>query len=259
MPEFIPILITALVIMIVLLMVFGGVMVSVPSPEKLPESRVILIGSDFSITYEIGDRRLSNLNGTVSKGIISGIDKSVAFDVPDLEDVKQGFVRFKINDTNLYGKLLFYINDKEVYADYPRKGIEYSFSFDPDILNSENNVWDVKAESSGWKIWAPTIYNFNANLFVSYLGKKTHDLIFDLNETEVENFKRAKLVMFGSRSGSGKIIVKLNGIEIYKGYMDVDQEFPESILKSGENRIHISSEADSKYDIDTAEIFLYFE
>lgn len=252
--DFVPVLVGAVLIMIVFLILFFGV---IPAPSRgIAATRTVLLGENFSVTYVVGEEYVTNSEGTVSRGLLSGEDEIIDFDVPDSEDASEGLINLNIIDSNYYGCLIIRMNEKEVYRDFPKKG-ETLISFNGNILENRNTL-EVIAESSGWKIWAPAVYIFDLDISVNYLGKKMKSFIFDLTELEIMNMNRARLLIFGERDGTGNLVVKINGREMYNGLTNIYTDFPVDILIAGNNTIDLSTEVNTRYDISSAEIVFFF-
>jgi len=256
MPDFVPILIAAVLLLIVLLIAFGGGwLVSPQKGEKLSGSRTIFLGQDFVVAYLEGEKNIASLSGEVSNGIFSVSNKNVDFNIETLGDVSEGLIKLRVLDSNYYGNLMMYLNGKEVYSGIPVG--EKTIAVDKSIL-SQSNTLEVRAESSGWKIWAPTVYKIDADFFVNYLGKKTQSFTFDLTDTDIMNINNARLVMFGNKEGSGNIDASINGVEIYSGYVTAYQDFSTDLLKVGNNTLDLSTELNTKYDISSLQLILFF-
>lgn len=253
MPDFVPVLVGAVLILIVLMISFFGI---TPTSRGIAATRTVLLGENFSVAYTVGEEYITDLEGTVSRGLFSGKDEIIDFDVPNVEDASEGLINLNIKDSNHYGSLMILVNGQEVYRGFPKKG-EILISFNGNILNSRNTL-EVIAESSGWKIWAPTVYIFDLSLSVNYLGKKTKSFVFDLTNLEIINMNRARLLIFGEREGTGNLIVKVNDREIYNGLTNVYIDLPIDILLVGNNTIDLSAGVNTRYDISSAEIVFFF-
>jgi len=252
--DFVPVLVGAVLILIVLMISFFGI---TPPPSRgIAATRTISLGENFSVTYTVGEEDITNLEGTVSKGLLSGRDEIIDFYVPNAEDASEGLISLNIRDSNYYGCLIINVNGKEVYKGFPKTG-EILISFNGNILENRNTL-EIIAESSGWKIWAPTVYIFDLSLSVNYLGKKTKSFVFDLTNLEIINMNRARLLIFGERDGTGNLIVKINDREIYNGLTNIYTDFPVDILIVGNNTIDLSAGVNTRYDISSAEIVFFF-
>jgi hypothetical protein len=257
MSEFVSVLIVAIVIFLALLLIFGGgVTIPVSSPNRIPEDNTIEFGS-FNVFYTSSEDVTGHVSGEVSSGVFGSQDKRVGFQVTNPEEVSNALINLKIIDSNYYGKFIVFVNGKEVYADYPTVG-EMLISFDPKVLN-KNNVLEIKAESSGWKIWAPTVYDFDSNVVIDYLGRKSQSFNFTVSELGIKYLDKARVVAFGDRKGTGDLIVRINGVEVFRGVTTVYKDFPISRLRAGNNTIDFSTEAETTYDISSAQIILLFE
>jgi len=252
--DFVPVLVGAVLILIVLMISFFGI---TPPPSRgIAATRTVSLGENFSVTYTVGEEDITSLSGTVSKGLLSGRDEIIDFNVPTAEDVSEGLINLNIEDSNHYGSLIIRVNGKEVYKGFSKTG-ETLISFNGNILENRNTL-EIIAESSGWKIWAPTIYVFDLSLSVNYLGKKTKSFIFDLTDLEIMNMNRVRLLIFGERDGTGNLAVKINNREIYNGLTNIYTDFPVDILIAGNNTIDLSAGVNTRYDISSAEIVFFF-
>lgn len=257
MPDFVPVLIAAVLSLIVLLIAFGGSWVVSPQKTKpLSGSRTIFLGQDFVVAYLEGEKNIASLSGEVSNGLFSISNKNTEFNIETLGDISEGMIKLRILDSNYYGSLITYVNGQEVYRSVPVG--EKTITVDKSILKYDNTL-EIKAESSGWKIWAPTVYKIDADFFVNYLGKKTQSFTFDLKDLDIMNTNSARLVIFGNREGSGNINARINGVEIYSGTTTAYQDFSADILKTGNNTLDLSTELNTKYDISSLQIILFFE
>jgi len=257
MPDFVPILIAAVLMLIVLLIAFGGSLLIPAGPGGTKESsKTIVLGQDLVVMYVEGQSNVASLQGEVSQGLFGNTEQQTDFTVDNYKDAAEGIIKLRTWNSNYYGALIIKVNDKEVYRGVPAIG-EQSIVFDGSILNF-SNVIEVEAESSGWKIWAPTIYIFNADLSVNYLGKKTQSLSFDLTDLEAKNVDRARLLIFGVRNGPGNLVARLNGREIFSGFTTVYTDFAIDNLKAGSNTLDLSTERNTIYNLSSVQIVLFF-
>ena len=256
MPDFVPVLVAAVLMLIVLLIAFGGSWIVSPQKEtKISGSRTIFLGQDFVVAYLSGEKNIASLSGEVSNGIFSTINKNSDFNIETLGDVSEGLIKLRVLDSNYYGSLMIYVNGQEVYRGVPVG--EKTITISKDLLRNSNTL-EIKAESSGWKMWAPTVYKIDADVFVNYLGKKTQSFMFDLTDLDVMNMNNARLLIFGDREGPGNIDARLNGVEIYSGLLTAYQDFSADLLRVGNNTLDLSTELNTKYDISSLQIVLFF-
>jgi hypothetical protein len=260
MPDFMPVLLIAVILFIGLLIVFGGGLVSVPYESQghhyFPSDRTIEL-NNFEVYYTSSEERAGYVEGEVSNGLFSKEDKKIGFQVSRPDDVSEALLDLRVWNTNFYGRFIILVNGKEVYEGYPPVG-EKLISFDKSLLKNDN-ILEVMAESSGWRIWAPTLYSFDLNVNMDYLGKKTKSFTFDLSEEETKYMAKARIVVFGDRTGVGNLNVLINGVKTYSGLTTAYQDFPTSILLTGNNTVDFSTEPNTTYRISSAQVIVFFE
>jgi len=181
MPDFLPVLIIAIICLIAFLLVFGGGdLIFRPSRTStyryLPPDRTIEF-YNFEVSFTTGEEKVGQVKGEVSNGAFVSEEKRIGFRVSDPDEVSEILINLKVWNTNYYGRMIILVNGEQVYADYPPVG-EKLIGFDRSILKV-NNILEVRAESSGWKIWAPTVYIFDSEVIANYFGKKPRALILN--------------------------------------------------------------------------------
>lgn len=257
MPDFIPVLIAAILGLIVVMLVFGGGFGFFAGGGEVSESsRTITLGEDFTISYTVGEEAVSSFGGEVSNGLFSYSEQRSEFDIDNVGDVTEGTIELKTWNSNYYGNLMIYINDKEVFRGAPVIG-DKTISFDGGILDTTNTI-KVIAETSGWKLWAPTIYIFDADVSVSYESRKSLTSEFELARSEVNSINRARLLIFGTRKGDGDLEARINGVEIYSGRTPIYIDFAIDRVQEGINTVDLSAGPNTDYNISSAQIVLFY-
>jgi hypothetical protein len=213
--------------------------------------------NNFVVYYTASEEKVGYAIGQVTNGAFGGQSQKAGFQVSRPTDVSEAIIDINVSDTNYYGRLIASINGKEVYADYPVLGEEL-ISFDKSLLRSDNLV-EFAAESSGWRIWAPTVYDINSSVTVNYFGKKTMSFTFDVNDKEIDRMDRARVSVFGDRQGNGNLGITINGVKIYSGVTTAYRDFATTILKSGNNTIDFYTEPNTRYNITSAQVILFFQ
>jgi len=71
--------------------------------------------------------------------------------------------------------------------------------------------------------------------------------------------EKARIVVFGDREGPGSLDVMINGVKVHSGITTVYKDFPTSVLKTGNNAIEFSTEPNTRYDISSAQVIVFFE
>jgi hypothetical protein len=256
MPDFIPVLVVAVLGLIALLLIFSGGFIFGGIGRISESSRTINLGEDFTVSYEIGKDSILSWGGEVNSGLFSNLEEREEFDIENVGDVSEGTINMKIWNSNYYGNLLMYINGEEIYNGAPLAG-DKTINFNGSTLKS-NNVIEIKAENSGWKMWAPTVYILDMDLSIGYESKKTQTFEFEMTGLEIDSLNRARLLIFGTREGTGNMIVKLNGKEIFEGRTPIYTDFAIDNFVEGRNTLDLSAEANTEYDITSAQVVLFF-
>lgn len=255
MPDFIPVLVTAILLFLALLLFFGGSFIFFPGAVP-SEPQTFTLGSNFNISYGSGEVKFAELNGNVTRGIASGMDKSISFSVTNFDDLIGAKINLFVSDSNLYGKFIVDVNGFEVYRDFAYPGQHVIFVKE-DYLKSQNVV-RFDAESSGWRFWAPTAYIFTSNTTGEYVGTRTRTFQFNLTDAEHNSATSGSVIITGSGTGSGRLIIKVNGYEVYKGPISITQDFPSTYLLSGTNTVELTTEPFGSYVISRADVTVYF-
>lgn len=265
MAEFEPVLMIAVVAFVILLLAFntsysymsgwddwGGTgSGSRPSPDRTVEF------TDFEVYYTASEDKAGHLEGETSAGVFSSTDKTAGFQVSNPGMASEVMVVLNTIDTNYYGKIVVLVNGVQVYADYAPIG-EQTISFDKGLLR-ENNVIKIVSESSGWRIWAPTVYRFSADVVVNYYGRKSVEYVFNVTSAEKNRLQKARINVFGNREGVGNLDIKVNGVRIFSGVTTVYKDFAASVIKQDNNTIEFSTQANTKYEISSAQVILFFD
>ncbi len=256
MPDFIPTLIVGVSILVVLLIVFGGIFGPSPFPGRLTSSKTIDLGKDFTVSYTTGTADVVSTSGEIARGLFAGQDKGIAFDISNPSDATEGILKLNVKNTNLYGSMIIRLNGNEIYRGFPRIG-NHSIRFGGRNFTG-SNVLDFIAESSGWRIWAPTVYTFDSSVTVDYIGKQSQTFNFNITNLELTNTARARIVVFADRQGINDFIVRINDVEIFRGLTNVFTDFPVDVLKEGTNTVEMSAEPNTTYRVSNAQIILFF-
>ncbi len=265
MPEFIPVLIAAVLVFAGLLVAFGAIAIIPPSHTTGGGGAVtqdlihIPIADNFSIGYISAEMPVANISGTVSRGLLSAEDKIYSFQLSEPESATGGHIVLHVNDTNRFGKLIVSLNGNELFNDYAYPG-DHSLAFGPELLKAENSL-EVKAESSGWKFWAPTVYVLSAEASVNWAGALTKNFSFSMSNREVALSTKGRLVISVNRKeGTGQLVAKLNGQQIYADVKtDILGDFSSDNFLIGTNRLDLSVMPGTRYAISHVEIIAYFE
>ncbi len=284
MSDFIPVLAAGLVLLAILFIFFGGIQIvpTQPSPrgvfgeEEIPSPppmsgtigfpqesiRHIPIANDFSVSFESGEKSAAALrNSSVENGVFGKIDRQVSFDAQNQQDISSARIKINVTNTNLYGNLVVGLNEETLFNNYSVIG-KVEVPINVSMLKPTNNILSIEASSSSWRIWAPTVYIFDADTLINYYSFKSKSFDF-LLDGGIQTISGGRLVLVVSKKeGSGNLIADINGVEIYRGNDSrlVVADFPASYLTQGKsNTLQLFSEKGAKYDISSAEILLFYQ
>ncbi len=276
-----PVLAVGIIILGALFLLFGGGITFPSAPsgkftttEEFPAEAVsedlgwvgtaeqqikhVPLDRDFSVSYVAAEQSAVDLkNITVSSGLLSSEDKKLSFSAKG--EIESAKISFDVKDTNLYGPLIVVLNGAALYENLSLTG-KHEVEFNTSLLMDENTL-EISAGSSGWKFWAPTVYILDFKLVLGLLGLKTKTYEFSLGD-EALAMTLARFSAFGTKQGTGNLIAKVNGVEIYrdnKTNILQDFSFSETNLKSGKNKIELLAEQNTKYELKEAELIIFYQ
>lgn len=280
MTDFVPVLVAGILILAALLLISGvsfkphvrTIVWEEEAPTEQPsaigwvgysfeqELRHIYLDKDFSVSYTAGEEVAAEASGIVSNGVAVDLSKKVPFSIAKQQEMESGKIKFFVNNSNYYGQLLLVLNNQELYRGTPTLG-KHEIGFNTTLLK-EQNLFEARASSSGWRFWAPTTYIIDAQVLVSYLGLKPKAYDFTLNKYEADGLLSSRLIVYlKGAEGVGNLVVRINGKEVYRdkpaGAVWQDLSADDIPLKE-KNTIEFLAEENSKYDIGSAELVVFY-
>jgi len=284
MSGFLPVLTLGVILLAVMFLFFGGLQIGPaaprthgigfddeePSPPPVsgmvgyPQEaiRTITLANDFSVSFESGGKSVAKLgNSSVENGVFGRIDRDISFDASNQQEITSAKVRMNITDTNLYGFLVASLNGEEIFNNYSLIG-KLDIPINASKLKQENNILKVAASGSGWKIWAPSVYLFDASVLIDYYSLKSKSFEF-VADGGIKSITNARFVaVVSKKEGSGNLIARVNGKEIYRGNnsrLAVADFSVSDVSLDTANTLELMAEKGAKYDISSAEILLYYQ
>lgn len=262
MVDFIPVLIAAVLLFAVLMIAFGDWILTSPSYQTyyndttVTYTSTVHLGENFNISAGKGPTQLTYITGIISQGILSSIKKEYSFAADTVTASSGGRIDLEVTNTNLYGPLYVKVNGNIIHSNYSRIGMHTVYI--PKQYLEPNNYVEISAGSSGWRIWAPTVYIFRANTSIDYFGDTVRNFEFSMTKTEYDTILDAQLVVdIAEYEGKGRPIYTVNGYEIYRGTAR-DITIPLDVLKEGMNEVRVSSESGVIFQVDTLDaVFSY--
>lgn len=260
MPDFIPVLIVAVLLFVSLFVTFGGIITSTDTAKNItyqPLIKNIPLAKNFTVSYTAGEQNVAFIEGRISRGLIIKENKELSFRVPDYNIAKGGKIDLFINRTNLYGPLNVLINGELVYSGYPRPG-EHIINFDYSNFREDSTISFI-AGSSGWRFWAPTVYEFNSTFYTNYMGSKKRTVYFDLLDYDYTGLTKGYVNLdITSREGTGDILVYINNFEVYRGIGQDRILVTKGMFMEGSNKVEITTESNAIYNINSASIDIIY-
>lgn len=170
-------------------------------------------------SFVVGDTQRETLKTVpklqASASIAGGEATKYQLTVPSWlrETMRRVRVKFSVVETNFYGKLIIKWNGREVFNQ--KASIQdHTILIDPELVKESNNI-EISAEGPGWLFWATTVYDIrNFNVEAEYGPAKL--IPIQLSQRELETWSNGEITFFGAQPGSSILIIKVNGIEIYR-------------------------------------------
>jgi hypothetical protein len=219
--------------------------------------------NDFTVSYTLGSEVIaSNDNVDVAKGTFTNQPVSLTNEmIPDdkFAIITSGFISIVVADTNSGGNLIVELNGKEVFRRTAGAG-EISIPLDRSQINKTNTVV-LRTESPGWKFWMNTVYKIKTvKLGINYLGISSQEKTFDLDASEVTNFRyaRASFRIKNYLLPQQELVIRINNQTVYMSIpptLVFREDFRNDIygnslsLNAGQNSISFSLEKEGMYDL----------
>lgn len=277
--EFIFVLIAGLIMIVVMLFLWGtppeieenisevsenvsGVFVIGVESQEVP--RYIRLG-DFSVSYSVGsDVVAKKTNVEIKNGLVSDESFKMSASIDkDMNVVTGGFITIDILDTNSLGRLIVKLNNEVVFNQVVQPG-RTDILLEKRLLKNYN-VLEFETSGSGFRFWTSSFYEFdNIDFGVNFYGNLEKRLSFEVYEQELRKFKSGEIDFnVENQEGNGVLLIEINNHRIYEGRPSIEfnQEFDlfDVGLIKGQNTITFSTERDTGYDIDDAEIIIIHE
>ncbi len=267
-------LVAGLVIMAALLVLFGGLgQIAYLGPIGIKTGEILaynitgasLVGPedvDAHKKYDL-DLNISYIKGTeiyplesmeLSNGLFFG-SNSIKYNLK-ADGIDSITVSFRIVRTNSYAPLIVKINNEVVHEQVYYPGYA-SISIDEGL--SDDMLIEIEAASSGWQIWAPTVYSIeDVELEVKSYLLNTNEFKFTLME-EYDNFDQGRIDIQLDEN-MGDLIVEMNNRIIYSDVVSNYKtiEFNKTRLRSGENILAVKAGVNSLF-VGSASLLIFYK
>ncbi len=198
-------------------------------------SRSIDLGS-FSVGETQKESLLSFPQLELSANVLGSDGRRYVVNVPEwFESTKRGVrLKFYVQDTNKYGRLVVKWNGKVFFSDFADRG-NYNIFINSSYVKSSNTL-EMYAEGPGALFWASTVYILKSvELNLEYGPERI--IAFQMVPDEISAFDRASLSFWAD--GEGTLEIKVNGVTAYrgspKGASEVEFSYLDVPLNSGNN------------------------
>ncbi len=260
MDELYAFLFAGLFILLMLFVFFGGPRIEPYTPLENGSTgefnwKIIELGDVALEEQKVEKKEILDGLFKIRNGIFSGKPPyKRRFEVEKyiLENLDNATLSFTVKDTNNYGKLYVILNNETLVKKSAPLG-KYTLNMAP----IEENYLEFKAGSSGWKIWAPTVYIIsNLSIETDYSFKEIPRYEFFISEYIYKNFYECKL-QFDFIESNEKFNISLNNQTEYNGIPDSRVNVIKlKNIKEGKNLISFSS--DGKVKLENAKLKLFY-
>jgi hypothetical protein len=167
---------------------------------KSEEVKTIDLGN-FNLTSPVQSVQHGYSGKRIFNGLLFGSD-SIKISAKDVSSME-----YKIDNTNGYGNLIVRVNDEIIFNEPALLG-----SYELEINRPGNVTIEIATSSSGWRIWAPSLYDISNITVHSYVpAAKSWGI-----ELAANDLSRAELeIVTTQRLGSAKL--KIGAKQIWSG------------------------------------------
>ncbi|MBI4896557.1 MAG: hypothetical protein HY832_03350 [Candidatus Aenigmarchaeota archaeon] len=231
-----------------------------------PDRTIYLVGTTTQDTYKtsaytinVENQRKTNIATpdmlNLQSGVLFGNDM---FEYRiHAESADSILLEFEVKDTNGLEPLVVSI-DGHVIVDRVLETGGYAFTIDKSMFSDDPKL-EIYAKSSGWKLWAPAVYQID-NIKITTNGYMTQhfETIFSLDD-ELDTFTNGKIDL-GLTQTIGTAVVKLNDRQIFRGPVNAVYSIPfdSTYLHKGLNTLTIEAAQDSLFT-GTATLTLFYK
>jgi len=265
MDELYAFLFAGLFILLMLFIFFG---VYQPAPYYPPKNNITNITPPGNLTWKIidlGDISISKQNlrkretisesYKVSNGLFFGENSyraSYRVDKKILDNLEKASFSYSVKDSNKYGDLKIRFNNQTLHEGKQMIG-KYSY----EVELKEENIIEIRTTSSGWKIWAPSVYLLsNISMDLNYILQEYPRYDFYVSNYIYRNLKKSEII-FDFIEGEGELAITFNNETIYEEFPKTGISIVELInIRENKNEIVFSSEKNIK--LENVKIRLYY-
>ncbi|MCX6818386.1 MAG: hypothetical protein NT129_00100 [Candidatus Aenigmarchaeota archaeon] len=273
--EFIMFLTAGLVILVVMLILFGG---GIPFTQTYrfgsgsgmgishSVNGTILVGPEdvnaitrYSIDINTSYTKGETVHEAEGKGLFNGLlfgSNSIKYQL-NSNGIENLAIVFEIIKTNNYAPLIIKVNDKIAEKKNFALG-KYTVTADKAMLTDDITV-ELFADSSSWKIWAPAVYELdNIKIIENSYSYKPNEFKFVVKEDEYRTFSEGRIDL-QLDNNAGNLIAELNDNPVYADTVSNYQslKFTKNELRIGENVLQLKADVNSVFSGKAKMIIFY--
>jgi len=221
---------------------------------KINDGQEFKVGPRSYLLLKKVDTRSGLLFGDSENKLSFEIDRDLLTDLGDVT------LTFRVDNTNEYGNLIIKLNGKVVFEETVISGATPKVDITPELLREENII-EVSAASSGWRIWAPTVYQLSdLKLNVELAKDQFPTFTFDVKSTEAEKFMQGR-IKYRVEKRIGNLTITLNDVQIYNAqpreHYIYTQDFYANLTRIGKNYLQFRT-LDGFATLSEGEVRIYY-
>lgn len=179
-------------------------------PENVDVSKLFL--QDFRISSMKDTHVYNTTSKTVFNGLLFGSDM-IKYDI-NANNVENLDIKFDIVKTNGYAPLIIKVNGIVVSNKVYNLG-QFTVSVDSSLISDYMTI-EISAESSSWRIWAPTLYELaNVQFVVKSIASSSDEFTFSIPQEMIDSFSGGRIDIALSEN-IGVLIAELNGKKLHE-------------------------------------------
>jgi hypothetical protein len=232
--------------------------------KEVEDSRHIALNiKPFQVSYITEKKSFIDLEDLVlENGLFTTNEYQRVFSLTEdeLNKLSSAILTGEVQDTNLYGRLLIGLNGETIYSGYVSSGDGFEVSLNRSMFQPRNEFL-LTAESSGWRLWAPTVYQVrNLQLKSDFTGEVSQKFDFHVKEEEIPVTLGRIILKFDEIKGDGRLFVSVNGERVFNGTPNLIQWIDfEDLAVEGKNTVGMVSERGTEFTVRDAEVIVFWE
>lgn len=208
----------------------------------------------FEVGYALGKQTIAQKPEVVIKNGWFSKNEELAMSFNGTETTNATLI-FRVANSNLFNDLIVVFNGKTVYSNLTVNG-SYSVEISGTDIKTAANTITVKAKSSGFKFWAPTIYILkDVKLEIDKYQFKEKTLPFVVQQEVFEKWIQGSFVSKVPKLlAEGNLIVDINGHNIFKDrvysrLLSISFAKFSSAVVQGENLVRFYADGKGYYNL----------